>query len=171
MLVCVRCGHQNPDGQKYCEACKSALPRISESVAAPPPERINIHYNQLKEAGEKIQNQTITPEAYVEVLDRIYNIISERLRDLENLEIADDVRPSVDEEIQLGISGIYYFLQGIDEMRLYLEDAKPEHISVGMESSYQGNENLNTALEMARENIRRLKDMGIESEIDTRDAP
>lgn len=171
LLVCIRCGHQNPDRQKYCESCNASLPRISEAVSAPPHERINVHYNQLKEAGEKIQSGDITQEQYLEVLDRISTIIMDRLKDLEGLEISEEVRASVEEELQLGLSGIQYFLQGIDEMRVYLEDPNPEHISVGLESIYQGNENLNVALEMARDNIRRLKDMGIESEIDTRDIP
>lgn len=169
MLVCVRCGHKNPEGQKYCESCNANLPRISESVAAPPPEKINIHYNQLKEAGEKIQTGEFTPEQYLGVLDRIYNVVTERLNDLENLEISDEIRASVDEELQLGVAGIQYFLQGIDEMRVYLDDSNVEHITVGMESVYQGNEHLNAALDMARDNIRKLRDMGIESEIDTRD--
>ncbi len=35
-----------------------------------------------------------------------------------------------------------------------------------MESAYQGNENLNQALEMAREGLRRLKELGVDSEFD-----
>lgn len=167
MIVCVKCGHQNQEGQRYCENCKFMLPKISEYVSAPPPERINIHYDQLKEAGEKIQSKEITAEQFLETLNRIYGVISERLAEIENMEISDDVRPSLEEQLNLGVSGIHYFLQGIDEMRLYAEDSNAEHIAVGMESIYQGNENLNNALEMARENIRKLKDMGVDSQINT----
>lgn len=169
MLICIRCGHQNQEGQKYCQSCNAVLPRISESVSAPPPERINVHYNQLKEAGEKIQNGSISPEDFIAALNRIYNNISERLQEVESMEIADEIRPSLEEQLQIGVSGIHYFLQGIDEMKLYLEDQNVDHITAGMESVWQGNENLNSALEMARENIRRLKDLGIESEINITD--
>jgi len=145
------------------------LPRISESVSAPPPERINIHYNQLREAGDKILKKEISPEEFLTTLDRIYTVITERLNEIESMEITDDVRPSLEEQLNLGISGIHYFLQGIDEMRLYLEDSNPEHVNVGMESIFQGNENLNNALEMARDNIRKLKDMGVDSQFNTID--
>ncbi len=87
------------------------------------------------------------------------------------MEIPEDIRATFDEQLELGVSGIHHFLQGIDEMRLYVQDSDPEHIKIGMELSYSGNEELNDALDMARENIRKLKDMGIESEFDTRDKP
>jgi len=171
LITCIRCGQQNPDGSKYCQSCKAALPKISESVSAAAPERINVHYNQLKEVGDKILSGAITDEEFAGTIDRIYEVIQARLNDLENLQIAPEVIPKVEEELQLGLAGIQYFLQGIEEMKLFLQDRNQEHITLGMESVFQGNENLNNALEMARDNIRKLKDMGIESEIDTRDIP
>jgi translation initiation factor 2B subunit (eIF-2B alpha/beta/delta family) len=162
MITCIRCGHQNKEGAKFCQSCNAVLPRISSSVASPPPERINIHYNQLKEAGEKVQNGSISFEEFLNILNRIYKVISDRLADIESMEISDEIRPSLEEQLQIGISGIHFFLQGIDEMRLYTTDTNSEHISAGMALVFQGNENLNQALEMARENLRRLKEMGFE---------
>lgn len=169
MLICVRCGQQNAEGQHFCQSCNAVLPRISESVSAPTPERINVHYNQLKEAGDKVLNGTITRDEFVDILTKVYNTISDRLAEIETMEISEEIRPSLEEQMMIGITGINFFLRGIEEMRLYVDDGNQGHIAVGMQSVHQGNENLNEALEMARDNIRRLKDMGIESEINITD--
>lgn len=164
-MICVRCGHQNPEGQHFCLKCNSALPRISESISAANPERVNVHYNLLREAGEKVQARQISMEEYLQTLDTIYTKIYERLQEVESMDMEDEVRSALQEQLNVGVSGIHYFLNGINEMRLYADDSDPQHIAIGISSVFQGNENLNQALEMARDNIRRLKDMGIDSEI------
>ncbi len=169
MVVCIRCGHQNPEGEHFCESCNAVMPKISETISAAPPGRINVHYNQLKEAVEKIQSGESTQEQYLETLNFVYNTIYERLIEVENMEISEEIKPDFEEQYQLGLSGIHFFLQGIEELKLYVEDSNPDHLTSGMESAYQGNENLNQALEMAREGLRRLKEIGVDSEFDIMD--
>jgi uncharacterized phage infection (PIP) family protein YhgE len=145
------------------------MPKISETISAAPPGRINVHYNQLKEAVEKIQSGESTQEQYLETLNFVYNTIYERLIEVENMEISEEIKPDFEEQYQLGLSGIHFFLQGIEELKLYVEDSNSDHLTSGMESAYQGNENLNQALEMAREGLRRLKEIGVDSEFDIMD--
>lgn len=97
------------------------------------------------------------------VLERIYRTISERAKEIEDLEIPEEIRPGLQEQLDIGCSGINLFMQGIDEMRLYAEDDLQDHLEGGLSLVEQGNENLNLALEMARDNIRRLKEMDIDT--------
>lgn len=157
-MICVRCGQQNPDGVKFCQSCNAILPKISESVATPLSPRISNHYNQLQDACQQVRAGQWSMDQFQNVLDQIYAIISERAQEIESLEIPEAIRPRLQEQLDMGFSGIYDFLEGIQELRLYLEDSNEEHLDIGLELAERGNESLNSALDMARSNIRRLKE-------------
>ncbi|MBI2264561.1 MAG: zinc ribbon domain-containing protein [Armatimonadetes bacterium] len=162
-MICIKCGHQNPEGAAFCQSCNSALPKIPENVATPIKPRISGHLNQLKEVGKGILAGEITQEDFQGILERIYNTISERAREIQEMEIPEEIRPGLQDQLEVGFSGINLFMQAIDEMRLYLENQSEEHVNAGLELAEQGNEKLNLALEMNRENIRRLKEMDMDT--------
>ncbi len=173
-IICIKCGHSNPDDARFCEKCGAVLPRISSSVARPVQSRITIHFDMLKDAVEKYKAGTMSLEDYLGVLDLIYNRVDAAGRDIEEMEIPEDLLPVFREQLDIGLTGIDLFLQSIEELRAladYMEAAKdpetpPEEIpalleeverleQIGLELAAEATDHLNLALEMARENMRR----------------
>ena len=157
-VICVRCGQQNPDGVNFCSACNSPVPKVSSFVSSPLPPRISNHYDQLLEACQNIKTGKCTPEEFHAILNRIFTTIEERAREIETIEIPEYLMPKLQEQINIGFAGISNFLDGVQEMALFLEDGNEEHLNTGLELTEQGNDSLNTALDMARTNISRLKE-------------
>lgn len=135
-----------------------ALPKISVSVATPLSPQISNHLDQIIEACENVRSGQWPPEQFLESIERIYSTIYERAQEIESLEIPDYLLPKLQEQLEVGFNGITDLLDGIQEIRLYLEDENEEHLDIGIEMAKRGNENLNLALEMARNNIRNLKE-------------
>lgn len=124
-------------------------------------EPIEIHYNKLKEAAEKIQSGESTQEQYVKILDQISTTISEALYDMKSIEIPDNVHPlekEVSREcLKLEIPAVECFLKGVNEMRFFLEDSNQQHISKGLDLACEGNETLNNVLKMARTALEKIE--------------
>lgn len=157
-MICVRCGQQNPDGVNFCSACNSPVPKVSSFVSSPLPPRISNHYDQLLEACQNIKIGQSTHEEFHTILNRIFTTIEERAREIEAMEIPEHLQTKLQEQLNIGFAGINCFLDGIQEMALFLEDGNEGHLNTGLELAEQGNESLNSALDMARTNISRLKE-------------
>lgn len=157
-VICVRCGQQNPDGVHFCSTCNSPVPKLSSFVAPPLPPRISNHYNQLIEICKNVKAGTISHEEFHATLNKIFTTIEERAREIETMEIPEHLIAKLQEQMDIGFSGINNFLDGIQEMALFLEDGNEEHLNAGLELAEQGNESLNAALDIARTNISRLKE-------------
>ena len=173
-IVCIKCGHQNPDDARYCEKCGAVLPRISKNIARPVEAKITVHFDMIKDAVEKYRAGQMSLEDYLGVLDLIYNRIDNAAREIEEMEIPEDLLPVFKEQLDIGLTGMDLFLQAIEELRAmaeYIEATKdpetpPEEIpvlleeadrlaQVGIELAAEATDHLNLALEMARENMRR----------------
>lgn len=157
-MICVRCGQQNPDNANFCASCNIPLPKISAWAATPLSPRISKHYNQLQEACQDIKSGKLTPEQFRELMEMLYSAIEQQAHEIESMEIPDYLLLKLQTQIDTGFSGIYDFLDGIQELHLYLEDGNEEHFEIGLQLAQRGNESLNQALDMARTHIQTLKE-------------
>ncbi len=161
-MICVRCGHQNPPGAKFCESCNAVLPKMAqEEITAPP--KVNERYNQLKNAAEKVKSAEWTVEEYGSFLENISAILSQKEQEIREIEIPEEAIEDFREELEVCFAGIDLYNQGIAEMKLFLEDLNPEHLDYGLELVHQGNEKINEAMRINRENRRKLEEMYIDT--------
>jgi hypothetical protein len=152
------------------------LPRISKAVAQPPRVRLTKNYDIIKLKVEKFLAYEISEEEYFDALDNIYNAISDAAENVKNIEIPSELEPYFKEQIEIGLTGIELFLEGIDILRTlpdlvdYLNQAQDEQErenlsqeinevrDKGLTLVAEGTDHLNMALDMAVENMARWKE-------------
>ena len=163
MIICTRCGSGNPPGANYCKNCNAMLPKMVQSEAVAH-KKITTRYLQLKNAGEQAKCGEMTVEEYAEFLDNISRILSEReveIRSIIENEIPPEAMDDFAEELENGIAGIDNYNEGIGHMKLFVDDLNPDHIDYGLELIYQGNELINEAMRINRQNRLKMEEMQI----------
>jgi len=174
--ICLKCGHTNADFDNYCTKCGAILPKISKAVAQPPRVRLTKNYDVVKLKVEQLLSYEISEEEYFETLERIYNTINEAAENVKNIEIPPELEPYFKEQLEIGLTGIELFLEGIEILRTlpdllsYLnesqDDQEREGIleeieevkNKGLNLAAEGTDHLNMALDMAVENMARWKE-------------
>lgn len=164
MKICTRCGAQNQDNLKYCTSCNSVLPNIPAATQFPKaPDYVMERYSQLKEAGELVLSGEWTIEEYGEFLENVSKVLADKEQEIRDIEIPEEAYEDFSDELEVGFEGIAMYNEGIAHMMLYLEDQNPEHIEYGLELVHQGNERINNAMRINRENRRKLEEMYIDT--------
>jgi len=164
-LICIKCGGSNPDSVNYCESCGAALPKMPQSHVAPP-QQVNERFNQLRDAGEKVINGEWTTEEFISFLNGISSVLAQKEHEIKEIlesEIPQEAYSDFEDELNVGFSGIDSYNQGIAEMLYYGEDQDPAHIDAGLNMIKDGNELINEAMRINRENRRKLEEMYIDT--------
>ena len=157
-MICIKCGQNNPHGAKFCESCNAQLPKVSHEESSSIP-KVNERYMQLKNAGEKVKVGEWTVDEYSSFLDNMMNVLMQKEQEIREIEIPDEASEEFREELEAGFSGIDLYNQGIAEMRLFIDDLNSEHIDRGLQLVSDGNERINDAMRINRENRRKLEEM------------
>ena len=164
MKVCTRCGTQNPDNKNYCVNCNAALPAIPASAQVPKvPSFVMERYNQLREAADLVINGEWTIEEYGEYLENLAQVLAQKEQEIRDIEIPEEAYEDFEDELAVGFEGITLYNEGIAHMMLYLDDQDPAHIDHGLELVRQGNENINDAMKINRQNRRKLEEMYVDT--------
>jgi hypothetical protein len=158
-LICVKCGQHNAPGQNYCHQCNTLLPKISDSVQESSHQKKNERYLQLKEAGDKVLSGAWTLEEYAAFLDNISRVLSMKEQEIRDMEIPPEAIEDFRQELEVGFSGIQLYNQGIVTMKLYLDDQDSTHLQEGLEMVREGNELINDAMRINRDNRRKLEEV------------
>lgn len=164
MKLCTRCGAQNPDNLNYCANCNSVLPNIPAATQSPkPPDKVMERYNQLKEASDLVLTGEWSVEEYGEFLENIAQVLAQKEQEIRDIEIPQEAYEDFAEELTVGFEGINLYNEGVAHMMMYLDTQNPEDIHYGLELVLQGNENINQAMKINRENRRKLEEMYIDT--------
>lgn len=161
-MLCIKCGHNNPPDSNYCQKCNAVLYKMAQTKADPPP-KVNERYNQLKNAGDRVKSGEWTVDEYSDFLVGISNALTQKEMEIREIEIPEESYEDFREELEIGFSGIELYNQGISEMRLYTEDLDPGHIDYGLELIDEGNERINEAMRINRENRQEIEEMNIDT--------
>ncbi|MHB2020777.1 MAG: hypothetical protein ACYCW6_27885 [Candidatus Xenobia bacterium] len=162
-LICFKCGSQNAPGSNFCNECNAALPKMQQTDSFTPPPRINERYMQIKDAGDKVVSGEISLEEYCTFLDRVISVLEEKERQIREIEIPPEAVEDFREELETGFTGIDLYNQGLQTMRYYAEEPDAVHIETGLQLIREGNEMINDAMRINRENRRKLEEMYIDT--------
>jgi hypothetical protein len=128
-----------------------------------PHQKVNERYMQFKDAGDKVIQGTWSVDQYNAFLDNISNVLSQKEQEIRNIEIPPEAIEDFRQELEIGFSGIDLYNQGIATMKLYVEDRDGTHIEEGLELIREGNELINEAMRINRENRRKLEEVYIDT--------
>lgn len=159
----MKCGHLNAGGANYCQRCNTVLPKVAQTAEAFAHQTVNERYLQLKDAGDKVLGGEWTKEQYASFLDHIGRVLARKEQEIRDIEIPSEAYEDFRAELELGFQGIEMYNRGIATMRLYLADKNPAHVHEGLELILDGNEAINEAMRLNRENRRKMEDAFIDS--------
>ena len=166
-MICMKCGEQNPEGINYCQRCNTMLPRVTPQSAntaqQQPPQKVNERYLQLKEAGENVASGAWTVDQYAFFLDHISRVLAQKEQEIRDIEIPPEAFEDFRQELEIGFAGIELYSNGIALMREFLGDGNVGHIQEGLDLIRDGNEMINEAMRINRENRRKLEEVYIDS--------
>lgn len=170
--ICPRCGKRTPVTEKYCQSCSAVLPLMPEGYieqknkisvienlpsgfgayaeerAEIPPGHKLVSPNVLKiyEAAFKVGNGETTKEEFVGVLDWYERLLTKTRTDMSSLKepagLDESGQMIFRETLQLLIEGVEGSQDGLNELKLYLEDNNTEHLVNGVNAIMDAGEKL-----------------------------
>ena len=161
-MLCVKCGCEKESEARVCQKCGAALPRyVSEETPPPPVETpvVNERLQIFEDAVARVTSGEWSVEEFVNFLDDISAVLAEKEQDIRSIEIPDEAADDFAEELSVGFAGIELYNEGIGLMYSYVESGDPELLAQGLESIRRGNEDINEAMRINRENRSKLDDV------------
>lgn len=165
-MICMTCGEQNPAGNINCQKCNANLqqsPDAPQQKTSPQHQKVNERYMQLKEAGDNVLSGAWTVDEYSNFLDHISRVLAQKEQEIRDIEIPPEAFEDFRQELEIGFSGIELYTNGINMMREFLQDNDASHIEAGLDLIQNGNEMINEAMRINRENRRKLEEVYIDS--------
>ena len=157
-MLCLMCGHDNPENATVCANCKTPIPRMSHMVSSSPPAKVNDRYLQIKDASDKVLAGQWTIDEYAKYLHDLREEIKQKEREIKEVEIPEESMEEFAEELTVGYHGIDLYNEGISYLMKYTEDGNPINVTHGMQLIYEGNEKINDAMRINRENRKKIEE-------------
>lgn len=162
-MLCLMCGHENPEQATICINCKTPIPKMNSMISSAPPTKVNERYLQIKAASDQVLAGTWTIDEYSAFLHDLKAVLSQKEQEIREVEIPEEALEEFSEELTVGYRGIDLYNEGISYLMKYLEDTNPVNITHGMNLIFEGNERINEAMRINRENRRRLEELYIDT--------
>ena len=164
MIICVRCGQQNGDGLNRCEQCGSQLPRVAGGASREPePEYVNERVRELQDAAQKALAGEWSPEQLGDYLDEVLRFFAEREESIRAIEIPPEALDDFRDELENGFKGIQLFYEGVSCMLQYADNPDPGFLDDGLDLVRQGNEHLNEAMRINKEQRAKFEELYLDS--------
>ena len=152
------CGHDNPENATVCANCKTPIPRMSHMVSSSPPAKVNDRYLQIKDASDKVLAGQWTIDEYAKYLHDLREVLSQKEREIKEVEIPEESMEEFAEELTVGYHGIDLYNEGISDLMKYTQDGNPVNVSHGMQLIYEGNERINDAMRINKKKKKKIEE-------------
>lgn len=163
-MICIKCGHTNTFGQKFCTGCNAVLPKMTHvPQATAEPSFVNERYLRIQAASEQVLRGESNVEDYAVFLDEVYEALSVKEQEMRSIEIPPETFEDFREELEVGFAGIEMYFEGVRTLQLYVEQQDSSHIEAGLELIREGNELVNQAMRINRENRRKLEEVYLDT--------
>lgn len=165
-MLCVKCGFQNSGGAKYCSKCNAQLPRVlhgPQEEVEPDTPRVQDRLQQIEAAAARAASGEWNPEEFGRFLEETAVILAEKEQAIRDIPIPDEAVEDFREELEVGYMGIDLYNQGVQRMFDFVAETNPLILEEGLELVRQGNEFVNQAMRINRENRRKLEEMSTDA--------
>lgn len=164
MIICVKCGHQNPDSQTTCEQCRTPLPRLVQNEKGDAgPTYIDDRVRELEEAANKVQSEEWSIDEFAEYIDRILQVMAEREQTIKAIEIPPQTIDQFRAELEAGFQGISLYYEGLQRMQSFIETLDPADLHDGLDQVKRGNDFLNEALRLNYSSQKKYEEMYLDA--------
>lgn len=158
MVVCIHCGQQNIPDSAECNNCGAVIPQMDRSTYFRTHDTITERYDEFRVAAEKARAGEWSPQELKQWLENMETMLAKRRDYLINVIKGADYYEYRSEEVELGVTGVFDYEEGMNMMSSFIEDGNPMHLDVGLEKIWEGNEKINEAMRMNREFRRKLEE-------------
>jgi len=157
-MFCLKCGQDNPPTANLCVKCKAQLPKVTESYEAPRPV-ITERLQKFIDAVENLKGGVWTRDEFKDFLDTMSKTLAEKSADIRSTEIPAEIAEDFIEEMSIGLEGVSLYEHGMSEMYLLFKDNDINHLDNGLSYIEEGNNKINEAMRINRENRKKLDEL------------
>ncbi|MCQ2735878.1 MAG: hypothetical protein MJ234_01490 [bacterium] len=161
-MLCLMCGHDNPETATVCMNCKTPIHKLSQMTSSAPPAKVTDRYMQIKAASDSVLAGAMSIDDYARFLHDTINVLAQKEQEIREVEIPEESYEEFADELNMGYQGIDMYNEGLEFLLRYTEDGDPVNISHGMGLIFDGNERINEAMRINRENRRKIEEEYIE---------
>lgn len=136
---------------------------MGQATGSEEPEVINQHLAEVEDACQRVASGEWTPEKFEEYLEQLAEKLQEREDFIRQIEIPPEAIEEMQEELEIGFSGIAHWNDGVSRMMQFVEEFDVTHLEEGLELCREGNDMLNEAMRINRENFKRVEELYRES--------
>ena len=141
-MLCTNCGQLSADSSR-CEHCQAPLPDRQQTPPYQNGPLLDIH--QLLHLWD---SQIIELPEFLERVQSKRDFYKESLGDLANLQVAEEVKAEIAEELQVGRIGLESLLRALDEVENYARTASPHYREQALAAADSATKMLNRALQL-----------------------
>lgn len=124
---------------------------------------IDQHLVEVEDACQKILSGEWDADQFGDYIDNLAEKLQERENFIRQIEIPPEAIEDMREELEVGFAGIAHWNDGVARIAQFLDEPEIAHLEEGLEICRQGNEMLNEAMRINRENYKRVEAMYRES--------
>lgn len=165
-MLCVQCGFQNSDRDKCCAKCGAKLPQVMKGPTAscnPELGKVNERLQQFELAVQRVTDGEWNAQEFGLFLTEMSEILAEKENGIREIAIPEEAADEFREELAVGFAGIDSYNCGLSRMFEYLQNPDPKVLYDGLSLVREGNERINEAMRINRDNRAKLEEMGADS--------
>lgn len=136
---------------------------MGQAIGKQEPEAINQHLQEIEEACQRIASGEWDSDDFADYIEQLAEKLQEQEDFIRQIEIPPEAIEEVREELEVGFSGILHWNNGVARLAKFIEETDVTHLEEGLELCRQGNELLNEAMQINRENFKRIEALYRES--------
>ena len=127
------------------------------------PETIDRHLSEVEDACQRVASGEWNTEQFADYIDQLAEKLQEREDFIRQIEIPPEAIEDMREELEVGFSGIAHWNDGVARLSQFIDEVDVTHLEEGLDLCRQGNDLLNEAMTINRENFKRVETMYRES--------
>lgn len=127
------------------------------------PQVIDAHLQEFEDACQRAADGEWDVETFADYIDQLAEKLAERENFIKQIEIPPEAIEEVKEELEVGFNGIALWNDGVARASQFVDDGDFNHLEEGLDLVRQGNDLLNEAMRINRENFKRVEAMYRES--------
>lgn len=105
---------------------------------------------------EAVQSGALAPHDFATWLERLSNLLVEKSRGIIETIEATNYWQEGPEEVEMGLSGVQSFEEGLAELWQFTQDMDPGHLEQGLVMVWEGNQRIIEAMRLNRESRQNL---------------
>ncbi|MGM9998804.1 MAG: hypothetical protein ACI38Q_05370 [Candidatus Bruticola sp.] len=161
-MLCIKCGFDNEQDARICKKCGAALPRYVaeaevEEVKVESPV-INERLQIFEQAVDRVGSGEWSTEEFAHFLEETAAVLADKEQGIRSIDIPEEAAEDFKEELEVGFEGIKLYNQGMQVFFAYVESEDPALLEEGLELVRRGNERINEAMRINRENRSKLEE-------------